>query len=75
MKPTLGLCLVALLLGLLLYLRIGLGSTGKALEGVEAGGLIKLEDADYATAQEVVRAVRWANRHPDYIALADAFGI
>jgi hypothetical protein len=46
-----------------------------ALKGVGPGDLIKLEDAVYATAQEALKAVRWSIRHPDHIALADAFGV
>lgn len=47
----------------------------KALETVGEGDLIKLEDADYATAQVAVGGVRWVGRHPDYLAFADAFGV
>ncbi len=51
------------------------GRIDKALEGVEPGGIIKLEDADYMAAQEVIRAVRWNGRSPELLAFAEAFGV
>ena len=46
-----------------------------ALDKVKAGGDIKLEDADFATAKDCVGAYRWAAAHPDLIKFADLFGL
>lgn len=46
----------------------------KAIAKVKAGDEIKLEDQDYATAQEAIKAVVWIQRHDAYIAFAEAFG-
>lgn len=45
----------------------------KAIAKVKSGDEIKLEDQDYATAQEAIKAVVWVQRHEAYIAFADAF--
>ncbi len=47
----------------------------KVIEKVAPGGDMVFEDADYATAQEAVKAVVWLKFHKDYIAFADAFGV
>ncbi len=47
----------------------------KAIEEVKAGDEIKLEDADYETAQEAVKSVVWVASHPAYVAFAEAFGV
>jgi hypothetical protein len=51
------------------------GRIDKALTDVKAGDVIKLEDADYTAAQEVIRAVRWNGRSPELLAFAEAFGV
>ena len=47
----------------------------KAIEGVKAGDEITLEDADYVTAQEAVKAVIWVGCHPAYVKFAEDFGV
>jgi|SRR5580692_4705683 hypothetical protein len=47
----------------------------KAIAGINPGDLIKLEDADYDTAQAAVKALRWTTRNSDCIAFIDAFGV
>jgi hypothetical protein len=47
----------------------------RALEGIKPGDIIKLEDADFVTAQQAISAVRWIKRHSEYIAFADAFSV
>ncbi len=47
----------------------------KALDGLKAGDVIKLEDADYATAQNAIKAVRWATRDKHLITFAEQFGL
>ena len=46
-----------------------------AMEGVKEGDVIKLEDADYAVAQEAVRAARWAKPDKHIIQFAELFGL
>jgi len=46
-----------------------------ALEGIKVGGVIKLEDADYATAQTVIKEVRWASVGKHLITFAEQFGV
>lgn len=47
----------------------------KAIEGAKAGDEIKLEDADYVTAQDAVRSVVWVKRELAYLAFSEAFGV
>jgi hypothetical protein len=47
----------------------------KALAEVKAGDIIKLEDSDYAVAQQAIREVRWLNRKPHLITFAEQFGL
>ncbi len=44
------------------------------LEKTEDGAEIALEDADYATAQDAVKAMRWSGRHADIVKFAELFG-
>ena len=46
-----------------------------AIEKVETGGIIKLEDADYAVAQDAIRNVKWTKVSKDLIAFAEQFGL
>ena len=46
-----------------------------ALVDVKAGGVIKLEDADYATVKEALGACPWRIRSPDLIQLLELFGL
>lgn len=46
-----------------------------ALEEIESGGMIKLEDADYTVAQQSVKSVRWAAPHKHFISFAEQFGL
>lgn len=45
------------------------------IEKVEAGGVIKLEDADHAKAVEFVKLVRWTSSPKHLIAFAELFGL
>ncbi len=44
------------------------------LEKTTEGAEIVLEDADHTTAQEAVKAMRWAGRHADIVKFAELFG-
>ena len=44
------------------------------LNKVKAGGEIKLEDADHATAVACVKAAHFSVSHPDLLKFADLFG-
>lgn len=46
-----------------------------AMEGVEVGGVIKLEDADYTTAQEAVKNVQWGRRDRNILKFVELFGL
>ena len=45
------------------------------LEKAKPGSDIKLEDSDYATALEAVRAMKWGGVHKDILRFADEFGL
>lgn len=47
----------------------------KAIDGLKQGDVIKLEDADYVTAQNAIKGVRWASRDKHLIAFAEQFGL
>jgi hypothetical protein len=51
------------------------GRIDNALAKVKPGDVIKLEDADYAVAQEIIRAARWNGRSSEVVAFAEAFGL
>lgn len=42
---------------------------------VEKGGVITLEDADHATAQQAIREVRWASCEKHLITFAEQWGL
>lgn len=46
-----------------------------AIEKVEDGGEIKLEDEDYKTAVECVRGVQWSGPAKHLIQFAEQFGL
>lgn len=46
-----------------------------ALDKVESGGILELEDADYATAQACVRDVRWIKFEKHLITFAEQFAL
>lgn len=46
-----------------------------AIKCVESGGVIKLEDADHATAVEAVKVCRWGKRDKFLIEFAELFGV
>lgn len=46
-----------------------------AIDGLRVGDEIKLEDADYATAVEAVKTMRWAAKHKDILKFAELFGV
>ena len=46
-----------------------------ALDGVESGGVIKLEDADYSAAVEAIKQVRWVVPAKHVIKFAEQFGL
>ncbi len=46
-----------------------------ATNGVEVGGTIKLEDTDYATAQEAVKGVSWGRRDRNILKFVELFGL
>lgn len=46
-----------------------------AIEKVEVGGVIKLEDADHTTAVEAIKAVHWTTVNKDIIQFAEQFGL
>lgn len=46
-----------------------------AIEKVEAGGVIKLEDSEYATAQNAIKEVRWVSREDFLLKFAEQFGL
>jgi len=45
-----------------------------AIETVEPGGTIELEDADHAVAVQCVTAMRWGIKHRDLAKFAELFG-
>lgn len=45
-----------------------------ALEKLEAGVAISLEDADYTVAQDAIKGMRWGARHNDIPRFAELFG-
>jgi hypothetical protein len=45
-----------------------------AVETVEPGGTIELEDADHAVAVQCVTAMRWGIRHKDLAKFGELFG-
>lgn len=47
----------------------------KAIEGLKSGDVIKLEDADYLTAQNSIKGVRWATRDKHLLAFAEQFAL
>ena len=46
-----------------------------AIEKVEEGGTINLEDADFAAAQDAVRQMKWSGMHKDIVKFAELFGV
>ena len=46
----------------------------KALEGVEEGGIIKLEDTDYSIASKCVETATWPVFDKNLVAFAEQFG-
>lgn len=46
-----------------------------AIEKLKEGDTIKLEDADFATAQNAIREVRWSHRGKYLTQFADQFAI
>ena len=46
-----------------------------AAESVKQGDIIKLEDADYTKAVEVVKAARWGGAPKHLIQFAEQFGL
>lgn len=46
-----------------------------AIEKVEDGGVIKLEDEDYKTAVECIRGVQWVQPSKHIIQFAEQFGL
>lgn len=45
------------------------------ISAAEDGGIIKLEDADFAVALEAIKATRWVAREPHLIEFADLLGV
>ncbi len=46
----------------------------EACEKVKAGGEIKLEDTDHATAIEAVKSMKWGVSHKELLKFGDLFG-
>lgn len=47
----------------------------EAIAKVKAGGMIELEDADFETAKEAVKAMTWVINDPQIVKFAEAFGV
>lgn len=45
------------------------------VEKTPDGGEIKLEDSDYATAQDSIRGMRWGAAHKDILKFSELFGL
>lgn len=46
-----------------------------AIEGLKAGDVIKLEDADYTVAVDAIKGVRWTARSKEILKFAEQFGL
>lgn len=46
-----------------------------AVEKLQPGEIIKLEDSDYSMAQEAIKATRWVVRNKELLQFGEAFGL
>ena len=46
-----------------------------ACDSIEVGGMLKLEDADFAVARKCVEEARWSLRHPDLLKFFALWGL